>query len=1014
MSLNRKIFALIIFFIVVTSSLSAQKRVGDYEPESVLDEAKTLFDNQNYSSAAELFHKYIELTEGKNNQKTVEAKFYEAACSSYMGAGEQQLMLFSKENPTSIFATRADFLYANTLFKNKKYRDAVKKYEAVNEECLSENEKAEFYFKKGLAYYQINDMEKAAPLFYKAIFLESPYKDDARYYYAHIQYVNKNYNDAKYNFQKIAESPKYKDIIPLYMMQIDYVDGNYTTVTDYADNVLENAKGQKKVDLALIIAESWYQQKDYEKALSYYNIARESTHRAFPREVEFRIGFCKMKQSEFEGAITNFQNATRKKNDDALAQQASYYLAQCYMKTKQDKFARNAYLAAYKDDFDHEISEDALFNYAKLSFITGVDPFNEAVAQLEDYINKNPESPRKEEAQTMIIHLYLNNKEYTKAIWALERFPEMNAEMQKIYVQLTYSIGISKYSYGIYDDAVEYLTKTIKNKHADPKLKAEALYWLADSYLQEKENTNAENYYMAFLKSEGSGQSELLPLAYYNLGYIAYYKGNFPTAVKNFSYFVNMAKGDKEYEADAWMRIGDCYFMERSYQKAIVAYSNSMKLDKKNGDYALFQQGMGYGALGDMNAKVESMDKLTKGYKTSSFYDRAMYEKGMAHLSTNDERSAIAAFSQLVSERPRSVYARQGQMKIGMLYYNNNQYPEALTALKKVIDNYPNTEESREALNIMRNIYMEQNQIAEFYKYTEEKGIATSVTEQDSVSFATAENFFQQGQYEDALKAVNQYIKQFPNGAYLLKANYYGYTSLEKMGRLGIAERRPYFEYIASQPDNDYTDNALLELAFMESVEKHYAEEKAYYERLLKITENQKVKMRAVRGLMQCEYYLGNYDAAIELSNQLAEMPGLDQYSKNLLNEVAGMSLYNKHEYSLAIPKLQECAKHESSIMGAGAAYHVVLANYNLGNYEEAENAVFYISDNFGKYNPYHVALSFIVLSDVYVAKGNIFQAKATLQSIIDNYTVGGPKDLAIQKLAAIEKEELKNEEDAE
>ena len=1014
MSLNRKIFALIIFFIVVTSSLSAQKRIGDYEPESVLDEAKTLFDNRNYSSAAELFHKYIELTEGKNNQKTVEAKFYEAACSSYMGAGEQQLMLFSKENPTSIFATRADFLYANTLFKNKKYRDAVKKYEAVNEECLSENEKAEFYFKKGLAYYQINDMEKAAPLFYKAIFLESPYKDDARYYYAHIQYVNKNYNDAKYNFQKIAESPKYKDIIPLYMMQIDYVDGNYTTVTDYADNVLENAKGQKKVDLALIIAESWYQQKDYEKALSYYNIARESTHRAFPREVEFRIGFCKMKQSDFEGAITNFQNATRKKNDDALAQQASYYLAKCYMKTKQDKFARNAYLAAYKDDFDHEISEDALFNYAKLSFISGVDPFNEAVAQLEDYIDKNPASPRKEEAQTMIIHLYLNNKDYYKAIRALEKYPDLNTEMQKTYAQLTYNIGIESYIAMYYDNAIEYLNKTVNNKYVEPGMKAEAFYWLADSYLQKKENTHAETYYMAFLKSEGSGQSELLPLAYYNLGYIAYYKGNFPAAVKNYSYFVNMAKGDKEYESDAWMRIGDCYFMERNYQKAIVAYSNSVKLDKKNGDYALFQQGMGYGALGNTNAKVQCMSDLTKSYKTSSFYDKAMYETGMAHLSTNDERSAIAAFSQLVSERPRSAYARQGQMKIGMLYYNNNQYPEALTALKKVIDNYPNTEESREALNIMRNIYMEENKTAEFYKYTEEKGIATSVTEQDSVSFATAENFFQQGQYENALQAVNQYIEKFPKGAYLLKANYYGYTSLEKMGRFGIAERRPYFEYIASQPDNDYTDNALLELAGMEEVEDHYAEAKAYYERVLKITENQKVKMQAVYGLMGCEYKLGNYDATIELSEQLAEMKDIGQYKKNRLNYYAGMSLYNKHEYSAAIPKLQECAKKERSIFGSGAAYHVVLANYNLGNLDEAENAVFYISDNFSNVSNYDVAMSFIVLSDVYVAKGNVFQAKATLQSIIDNYTTGEPKELAKQKLAAIEKEELKNEEEAE
>ena len=1011
MPINRKIFALIILLAAITSSLSAQKRMDAYEPESVLEEAKTLFDNQNYSSAAELFHKYLELTEGKNNQKAVEAKFYEAACSSYMGAGEQQLMLFSKENPTSIFATRADFLYANTLFKNKKYRDAVKKYETVNEECLTENEKAEFYFKKGLAYYQTNDMVKAEPLFYKAASIKSPYQEDAIYYYAHIQYVNKNYDVARTHFQKIEESPKYKDIIPLYMMQIDYVDGKYTTVTADADNVLENAKGQKKVDIALIIAESWYQQKDYAKALNYYNIARDNTRRAFPREVEFRIGFCKMKQSDFEGAITNFQNATRKKNDDALAQQASYYLAQCYMKTKQEKFARNAYLTAYKDDYDHEISEDALFNYAKLSFISGVDPFNEAVAQLEDYIDKNPDSPRKEEAQTMIIHLYLNSKDYKKAIKALEKYPDMNAEMQKVYAQLTYSIGIDSYTAMDYDNAIVYLNKTANNKYAETRLRAEAFYWIADSYLQKKENTHAENYYTAFLKAEGSGQSDLLPIAYYNMGYIAYYKGGFPAAVKNFSYFVNMAKGDNEYESDAWMRIGDCYFMERNYQKAIVAYTNAMKLDKANADYSLFQQGMGYGALGNTNAKVQCMNDLTKSYKTSSFYDRAMYETGMAHLSTNDERSAIAAFSCLVNERPRSAYARQGQMKIGMLYYNNNQYPEALTALKKVVDNYPNTEESREALNIMRNIYMEQNKTSEFYKYTEEKGIATSVTEQDSVSFATAENFFQQGQYDNALHAVNQYIEQFPKGAHLLKINYYGLTSLEKLGRAN--ETKPYLEFIVTQPDNDYTDNALLKLANMEKADGEFAKAKDYYERARNITESQKVKTQALEGAMECCYRLDDFDGAIERGDMLSNEKDLGQKRTNFVNYIVGMSLFKKGDYTDAVAKLEKCSKKDRTEIGAEAAYHVVLANYNMGNLDEAEEKVFYISDNFGSYS-YFVAMSFVTLSDVYVAKDNVFQAKETLKSIIENYPGGEPKSLAESKLAAIEKEELKNEEDAE
>ena len=1011
MNSGRKIFVLILFVFIITLSLSAQKRTGEYEPESIFQEAKMLFDNGNYGSAAELFHKYQMTAGNQNAQKVVEAKFYEAACSSYMGAGEQQLMLFSKENPTSTFAPKADLLYANMLFKNKKYRDAVKKYETIDDENLTYDEKAEFYFKKGLAYYQINDIEKAAPMFNKSAVMESPYQDDARYYCAHIQYINKKYDDAKYHFKKIENSPKYKDIIPLYMMQIDFVDGNFIAVTNDADNVLANASGQRKVDLALIIAESWYQQKDYEKALNYYDIARKNTRKAFPREVEFRIGYCKMKMGDFDNAIANFQNATKRKNNDALAQLASYYMAQCYIKTNQDKFARNAYLMAYKNDFDHEISEDALFNYAKLSFISGVDPFNEAAAQLEDYIEKNPSSPRKEEAQMMVIHLYLKSKEYKKAIKTLEKYPDMNAEMQKIYAQLTYNIGIEKYSIGDYDEAISYFNKTVKNKHADPKLKAEALYWLADSYYQNKDNANAEIYYLAFLKSEDSGQSENLSLAYYNLGYIAYSKGNFPAATKNFSYFFNMANGDKEYESDAWMRIGDCYFMERNYQKAITAYSNAMKRSESNADYALFQQGMGRGALGEMNAKVECMDNLTKRYNTSSFYDRALYEMGMAYLGTNDERSAIAAFNRLVNERPRSVYARQGQLKIGMLYYNGNQYDNALTNLKKVVDNYPNTEESHEALNIMRNIYMEQNRTNEFYQYTEAKGIATSVTEQDSISFATAENFFQQGQYDKALNAVNQYIERFPKGAYLLKINYYGLTSMEKLGRAD--ETKPYLEYIIAQPDNDYTDNALLKIAGMEKNAADFAKAKGYYERLLNITENQKVKMLALDGVMECCYKLEDYDGAIVKGNELAKMPELSQSKKNYVNYIVGMSHYRKNELTLAVTSLNECAKHEHSEIGAIAAYHVVLANYSLGNLDETEDRVFYISDNFSNYS-YYVAMSFITLSDVYVAKGNVFQAKETLKSIIENYPGGEPKTLAEQKLANIEKEELKNEEDAE
>ena len=156
-----------------------------------------------------------------------------------------------------------------------------------------------------------------------------------------------------------------------------------------------------------------------------------------------------------------------------------------------------------------------------------------------------------------------------------------------------------------------------------------------------------------------------------------------------------------------------------------------------------------------------------------------------------------------------------------------------------------------------------------------------------------------------------------------------------------------------------------------------------------------------------------NYDAAVARGNELAKMQDLSQSKKNYMNYVVGMSLFKKGDYSGALPKLQECIRKERSEIGAEAAYYVVLANYKLANLNDAEESVFYISDNFSNYS-YYVAMSFVTLSDVYVAKGNVFQAKATLQSIVENYPGGEPKTLAEQKLAAIENEESKNEEDAE
>ena len=137
--------------------------------------------------------------------------------------------------------------------------------------------------------------------------------------------------------------------------------------------------------------------------------------------------------------------------------------------------------------------------------------------------------------------------------------------------------------------------------------------------------------------------------------------------------------------------------------------------------------------------------------------------------------------SKIVRERPRSSYARKALMKTGMIYYNNDENDKALDKLKDVVAQYPNTDESREALKLISNIYRDKNDIQAYFDYIEKNNLATiSIDKQDSLSYRTIEDFYAKRNYNETLKGTRQYLKSYPNGAYLLNVHYYAMKSMEK------------------------------------------------------------------------------------------------------------------------------------------------------------------------------------------------------------------------------------------
>ena len=381
----------------ITISASAQKHIEKYDPDALFNEGILLFQNQEYGAALSTFAQYRTLVADAKSQRFVDAQYYEAVSALYLGHadGPAKVVQFVNDNPGSTWARHANFLYANHLFKEKKYKEALGIYEKTDAFALTANEAQQMQFNMGYANFQSGELDKAMPLFHGLMMNEGKYQDQARYYYAHIQYVKEKYDEALGNFRLLRTHKYYSKVVPSYIMQIDYLKGDYQAVIDEGPEYIRKADKKRKSEMAQIVADAYFQQKDYDNALEYYDIYKKNLTRGVSREAYYQMGVSKMMKGDYTGAVNDLQKVAG--SSDILAQYASYYLGSGYAKTDEPKYARSAFYNAYSAGFDKELAEEALFDYARLSLIPGADPFNEAVGLLDNFIAEHPDSERKEE-----------------------------------------------------------------------------------------------------------------------------------------------------------------------------------------------------------------------------------------------------------------------------------------------------------------------------------------------------------------------------------------------------------------------------------------------------------------------------------------------------------------------------------------------------------------------------------------------------------------------------------------
>lgn len=222
----------------------------------------------------------------------------------------------------------------------------------------------EYHFKKGYSHFSNLEYDKAKKSFTEVKDGKSRYAAPATYYYAHILYLEKSYQTALQHFERLTKDENFGAVVPYYITQIYYLQGKYDELLKTAPELLKTSTPKRAPEIARLIGESYYKTNRYAEAIPYLKLYQEKTTVKIEREDNYQLAYAYYKANICDTAINEFKKTLN--IDDSLAQNAQDHMGECYIKTDQKKFARNAFLTAYKLGIDANIKEDALFQYAKL------------------------------------------------------------------------------------------------------------------------------------------------------------------------------------------------------------------------------------------------------------------------------------------------------------------------------------------------------------------------------------------------------------------------------------------------------------------------------------------------------------------------------------------------------------------------------------------------------------------------------------------------------------------------
>ncbi len=959
----------IVLFLGVNSAINAVRSPFDNAQAVLFNEATDFYNSTNYDASIRYYSDFLEYTPSdlEPDDERIRIARQNIALASYQlrrSDAYQLLSSYKTDFPYTQNASQIELYLATLDFENGKYKPALKRLETINTDNLTEDEITQLTFYKGYCYITTKKTDKAESMFDQVLRRgANKYQTPAHYYYGYCKFNDKEYKTALEHLQKVKDVKEFKNTTPYLICQCHYQLGNCDKAMAISDSIVKsNTKGVYNADLKHLSASCRFNSGDYAAALSDM-FEYQKAKRKFKREDWYILGVSYYNTDNAAKAVECLTKVTNKK--DSLTTNAYFYIGQSYLKLGDKKNARLA--------FERSEGEDALYNYALVTYELSYSPFNESVSAFERFLNEYPKSKYRSKVYEYLINVYLTTKNYQAAYESIQNIEEKTEEIKAAEQRVIFGLGTTQIANRRYSDASKSFQTILGGKSYNDTIISRSHFWYGECLYRTGKYDDAISEFNTYLNTNKSTAEEEYGYALYNMGYAYLKKGDKAESSKWFARYAALNTEDKQMTADAYNRIGDNYFMERGFANAKVAYGKAMSVaDKvKGADYALYQTGLIAGLEKNYTDKVSILESLIAKYPKSEWTDDAMFEIGKSYVAMADNEKATEEFKQITLTYPKTnPIVLKSKLQIAMLRYNQGDTNGAIAMYKEVATQYPGTEEAETSMQTLESIMVDNNRVKEYADIAKSLNKGTGITiKEDSLTYKAAEKIYFRDDFTNAATAFEAYLKSYPNGKYSALSKYY---LANCHFRLGNKEKSAEaYKDIVDSSDNPNNRLTLERLSLLCYESGDWASTLKYSEALLAVTSNAEVIADAKYRRMKANMALG----------------------KDAMTDIKDLAADTRNAY------------------GAEAEYLLIQHLYNIKDYAHCEKEFFKFVDS-GTQHSYFLAKAFIVLADCYIAQDKYFDAKQYLLSLRDNYKPAPDdiKDAIDSRLATIAEKESEPE----